>query len=255
MRISEPPAGRAAFLVVTWLVAAGGCLGRAAQVPEDHAEGARQPDAGAANDGEASHCVPIARLSADAGLPECLSAPPLQDAACIPSTTGFQPTYKPPSAAHQGKCWPELLMEYRRRCWDRNDPGCDQLRSTPEGRACLECIFTPQDAPAYGPFVDYGVAGATLNTGGCIALLEPCNEACANDYAARNDCLKRACAGCTLGDNFHDCWAAAEACDCRSYAEKKECADLLVGPSHPAAICRGADDDDIFAVIALFCGP
>jgi hypothetical protein len=164
---------------------------------------------------------------------------------------------------HQGKCTPQDIDDFHRFCLGSGDQqACASFLAKASGKTCAQCLLSPPTAATLGPLVDHTAQGfVSLNTTGCIALLEPCNEQCAKDVVALAQCTDAACVNCkvTSGaslDELNACTAAADACACRSYAVKAACADLLTGADHPAAACvAGNDFDSGYAFLApLFCG-
>jgi hypothetical protein len=228
-------------------------------------------------DGAPTNCVPVTG-QADAGLGTCngtdAKPPPPSDSgpdsgtgtACVAldSVGTFTPTYKPPSGAHQGKCTQQQIDDFRRFCLGTGDQqACQTFLAKAEGKACAQCIVSPPSGPTLGPLIDHAAQGfVSVNTTGCVALLEPCNEQCAKDITALSQCDDAACVSCKVTDPaslqaLNACTQAADNCACRDYALKGACGELLVGPDHPAAKCfSGATFDDGYNVLVpLFCGP
>src|SRR5262249_16889175 len=149
-------------------------------------------------------CVPISG-QADAGVGACTQdgGGSINDGgggACVAlaSVGSFTPSYKPPSGAHQNKCTSQQIDDFHTFCLGTGDGnGCQSFLATAEGKTCAQCILTQPTAAAYGPLVDHTSEGfVSLNTAGCIALMEPCNEQCAKDITALSQCDDAACVNC-----------------------------------------------------------
>jgi hypothetical protein len=220
-------------------------------------------DAHSSLDSSPTTCVPVTS-DPDAGVGTC-TPPDAAAGACVALTSlsGFQPAYKPPSGAHQGKCTQKLIDDFRTACLGTGDQfACQALLATADGKTCADCILTPPTAPALGPLVDHPAQGfVSPNVAGCIVLLEPCNEQCSKDLDALLQCDNAACVSCKVTDDaslqaLNACTATADSCVCGPYAQPASCADLLKGPDHPASVCLAGDFTAFYdALVPIFCGP
>jgi len=180
--------------------------------------------------------------------------------------SSFSPTYKPPTGARQGKCTAAQLTAFYDKCLDENAPQGEcaaQFGQTAsqEGKDCAACLITPSTAGQYGPLVDQ-TDTVQVNISGCIAHLEPCNEACAKAVQAESQCTEAACkTNCPVTDNTTlalnaRCQAEASANGCKTHSAKARCVEQLESGDHPAAACiSGTSFRALFEAVApVFCG-
>jgi hypothetical protein len=225
-------------------------------------------DARSGNDSGPTGCVPVTS-DPDAGAGQCTQPPdaaPPDGGQCVAlsNLAGFTPSFTPPSGAHQGKCTQAQIDNFRTFCLGTGDAqACQSFLATAEGKTCAQCILTQPTAATLGPLVDHTSEGfVSLNTAGCVALLEPCNEKCARDIVALSQCDDAACVNCKVTDDaslaaLNACTATAESCVCKPYVQPASCADLLKGSDHPASVCFNGTDftGGYNALVPLFCGP
>jgi len=108
-----------------------------------------------------------------------------------------------------------------------------------------------------------------VNTPGCVALVEPCNQPCAAAFQADVFCANLAACNpmtgpCTVTASsstaYQNCAAAAGSCGCSGYNASAQCLQLLIDEPdmHPAvATCglAGAFEARYNAIAAFICGP
>jgi hypothetical protein len=200
----------------------------------------------------------------DSGVDAGICTPP-QPGVCGPGdVSGFQPTWHPPTGAHQGACTTAQFPAYYTACLDPNATvtTCDAF--TQANAACAACITTDDTAAQYGPLVNRTQIGVvSVNVAGCIALLEPCNLGCAQAYAANDECTETSCGpNCPVVDDisFQDyqaCTQTADQCGCATRNASAQCVTQLTGSQHPAGQClAGTTFQQFYDFVApLFCGP
>jgi hypothetical protein len=132
--------------------------------------------------------------------------------------------------------------------------------------ACSNCVLTAATASKWGPLVLVNDS-FLINIGECIALVEPCNAACAAAYVDLNECQ---IAACTTGPGCDDAGAPAilactnEAVTCTSCsgfagaAAACESAMKADPADHPAATACGitatTSSATIQAIATAMCG-
>jgi hypothetical protein len=182
--------------------------------------------------------------------------------------TGWTPpAYHPATGSDQGKCTDAFISAYFTDCLG---PTATQATCAPWGtsgdaahKACAQCLLTLSTAAKYGPLVEYkGVVNA--NIAGCIELKDPTNGvACATAVQQSEECDHAACDPvCPVKDDpsfqlWLQCVQAAEAGQCKPYADKAACANAEQDGGPAAACFPGANAKfiDYYDVLApIFCG-
>jgi hypothetical protein len=195
----------------------------------------------------------------DGALPAC-------DQGVCPSpasVSGFAPTWKPPTGAHQNACTTALIDEYYTDCLaEGGTQDCSAFDTDAAHEACQSCLVSNFTDPQWAALV-YGEGEIETNTSGCIALLDPAAIDCAMAVQAEDQCQHAACdAICGAGnasgfDDWVTCSAAANGCDCGSWFQGADCVKSLAGAQNPAAPCLVGQtfQDYYYSVAAVFCGP
>jgi hypothetical protein len=182
-------------------------------------------DQGPMTDGgaEAGNCgVPY---SPPDGAP--VACPPASDDAgpeggvtCSPvSLPSFQEHFVPPNPPSSVCTTAQIAMVVT--CLTSNSPDCTAFVSPDAGnKTCIECMVSPPSAASYGPIIIDSTDNVdTLNVGGCIALVDPCQMPCAYAATAVQQCHFAACASCPLStaaglQAFNACSDVADTCSC-----------------------------------------
>lgn len=198
----------------------------------------------------------------DGGLPPCMggSCPSPGD------VSGFSPTWKPPTGAHQGKCSPALIDQFYQDCLSTNGgQTCTSFGSgsDPAHQACAACIMSQFGDAQWGPLV-YSANLIDTNEAGCIALLDPSLLTCAQAVEADMECQHAACDPVCGGgsdstfDQWVTCSAAANACGsvCASYFAAADCVKKIAASTSPAKPCLVGQTfaDFYYATAGVFCG-
>jgi hypothetical protein len=196
----------------------------------------------------------------DGGLPSCMggSCPSPGD------VSGFQPTWKPPTAAHQNVCTPALVDQYYQDCLSVNSPQtCTSFGMGADAahKACQQCIVSQFTDGQWGPLV-YSQNVVDTNSAGCIAVLDPSLTDCAKAVEADMECQHAACDPVCGGGSFSSfdqwvtCTAAANACGCMSYFAAADCVKKIASSNSPARPCLVGQTfaDFYYATAAIFCG-
>jgi len=237
--VARRRAARGAFVLAALAVVAAAHGGCSSPAPTPDTFGADGGDAG----GDGGACE-VAKPRADAGASDAASCA-AGGAGCAPgAVASFQPAWRPPTGLHQAKCADTDVATIVGCVFD---PQADQATCASfvqAHQACNDCLFTPVTASAYGPLVVQANRLTTLNTGGCVALLEPCNLACGQAMTALQACTEAACApSCPVTDGasaqaLTACQETASACGCASYRDARSCFDAIAGRAGPAAVCE-----------------
>jgi hypothetical protein len=178
------------------------------------------------------------------------------------SVVGFQPTWIPPTGAHQGVCTTALITEFYSDCLAAGG-ACTMFNGgDPAHQACAKCLQSQYSDPAWGPLV-YGTDNIVeTNLAGCIDLLQPSAQPCALSLEAEDECEHAACdpvcnaASDPNFDQWVTCSSAANTCGCESWFQAATCVKGLAADAGPGAQCLvGQTFQDYYYVVApLFCG-
>lgn len=190
------------------------------------------------------------------------ACPTVEAGACAPQPIpGYTPTWVPPEPPSVA-CTTQAVDALIDACFGPNQSGaaCTAIlqSSSASVQACNSCMITQSTASAWGPLVLHVTAGYySLNTGGCLALLAPCQSACALAYETSMTCFLAACESTcpATGGGFAGCAVAASSCECAAESQATvACANALeIGPQ---GICFSATNDFAAGARAfgrLFC--
>jgi len=243
----------------SYITADGGAGGADATADES------APEAGDdASDAGACVPVPVQPPPPAHGGPAC----PSDASACSPKdVTSFTQAWVPPNPPHANACTTNQLAQAYTMCFNTTD-GATCSSWAASNVACWECLSSSPSASRYGAGIDLGPF-FLVNTPGCIALAEPCNQPCAAafqayvfcDSVAACDPLTPPCAVTTTSSTAYDnCTLAANSCGCSAYNAAAQCFNsLLADPGkHPAvAICGidGGFQQRYDGIAAFMCGP
>ena len=221
---------------------------------------AGSPEAGSDAGTEAGACIPVA---VEAG--SALACPAAEAGTCSPQPVpSGSITWHPPQQ-QLGACTPAQVTALLDGCLGPASTmaSCSTFASSDGGLACENCMITQLASGTYGTLFQDGDV-LFLNIGGCIALVDPCNQACAQAEEAAELCNVASCTAVCLPANpttadlnaFNGCTQASDTCSCNGYNNARtECADAL-GSSSSAGGCFATTD--FFASVqrlsSLFCG-
>jgi hypothetical protein len=237
-----------------------------------------QADAsGALNDGGSQPTAPDSGDASATGGCTAVAVSPAEPAhgdgacssttgSCYPhSVTSLSPTWVPPLGSHTGACTAKQISAYFDACLGPNasNATCGTFTNAPSNAACVSCIDTPDTATSFGALIDNGVV-VYVNLGGCVALVEPCNLACAQAFQAVAQCTTTACAPnlyCTNANSYSACEQAAQggSCACDGFVAAGACMNSIAAAGHPAyTTCFGSQPSDFqatyTAVATFICG-
>jgi hypothetical protein len=181
--------------------------------------------------------------------------------------TAYKPSWVPPLGPHAGKCTAQQTSAFYDACLGPNGSGsaCNAWTTAAANTACDACLETQHTASGFGALVEAGGI-VYANIPGCVALVEPCNQPCAQAVQALVQCDLGACdpvSACTSQTAYDACRTAAEngTCACGSFVAPANCLGAVATAGHPAfAACLGSqtsgDFQTVFAAVATtICGP
>jgi hypothetical protein len=178
--------------------------------------------------------------------------------------SAFQPTWIPPTGAHQNACTPQLIDEFYTSCLSTNSSQlCAAFNTMADAahQACGKCLTSQYADAQWGPIV-YAKDDVETNTAGCIALLDPSQIDCAKAIESLLECNHAACDDICSGasapgfDQFVQCTAASNTCGCKTYFDASQCQKKVAQGGGPAAPCLVGQtfEDFYYATAAVFCG-
>jgi hypothetical protein len=169
---------------------------------------------------------------------------------------------------HLGACTTQEISDLYAACYgDAGMTACNDYET--KHAACTNCLLSQSGDGVYGPLIVFHVGGgpvAYADIGGCIALLDPCEQPCAKLHMQIPFCVVDSCGpSCPLGDSalfarYQQCGAQAEnGCPCLDVKTKaKQCFADIEAKGSPAARCggfKGGFQTQYNVVAPLFCGP
>jgi hypothetical protein len=226
------------------------------------------PDAGDDGTDGASACVPVAvQPPPQHGGAAC----PSDASACFPGdVTSFTPQWRPPIAAapHANMCTAEQISDAYTLCLSTATSATPCSSWIAANGACWGCLSTSPTASRFGAGIDVGPI-FLVNTPGCIALAEPCNQPCAAAFQAHILCDSLVACDPTMGaclvtasssSAYEACSAAADTCGCSGFTTSAGCFQLLLDDpaNHPSvSICglEGGFPQRYSGIATFMCGP
>jgi len=213
-------------------------------------------------------CVPVTVGTGTTGANTC-SAP--VTGSCAPgSLATFTPKAPPPTPV-QNVCTAAETQAIYSGCLDPMTSSTAACNATDD--ACYTCIFgsltgaATENAATWPPIVSGSNMIVSLNFGGCLTLLEPCNTKCAATLESDIECELAACeVNCGTVTTaaevmaYSACTEKVDGCDpggCyQYYLNGQSCASQITGPG---TACLGHLTDGNFeagflAVVPVFCG-
>ncbi len=220
----------------------------------------------------------------DSGLPPIVdggkkdSSPPIIDAG--PPDTKLPPPPPPPPPVCQpgsaagfpggiyvpvvpgSKCTATQLTAFQNCLLDpaTNAADCDKVTGPNGDDPCIQCIYTPDTAAAYGALIEV-VGGARYNVIGCVEKVVggTAGKTCAKALGDYVDCLHYVCdANCasSTAQEKEACYVSAESGVCSTYTTAYascETTNPKIGTTCPK---QGAESDIARQVryAKLFCG-
>jgi hypothetical protein len=237
-----------------------------ATAPDAHDDGSRgDADAGVvdgaqSDGGDGATCVVVASepIPTNGG-----AACPSETGGCYPhDLSSWSPSWNPPFGAKQGACTDQQITDYYDACRGSNETQalCTAFGQNVQNATCIACMETPVYAAHYGVVV-LDMQTNWLNIAGCIALVEPCNLACAQAINGIAQCLTAACEPSCTSAELQQCELdSAESCPtCEGFYVNTPCYTELQTAGHPAStLCglsqQGGSLPAFTAVAKMICG-
>jgi hypothetical protein len=208
--------------------------------------------------------------ASDAEISEAAISDAASDAAlaCTPGDVGgFTPVWRPPSGAHQSACTSRQISDYYDACLAPSATKATCARfggdASAADHACAACLVTKAASAALGPVVLW-TSSVEIDFAGCLALVDPASDACAEAYQADVECTHAACDGAcppvtdaASAQTYASSLEAANTAACAPYAAAARCAfDAADGGDAAKCLFAGTTFAELYAAIApLFCGP
>ena len=175
--------------------------------------------------------------------------PPTPDAGCVPSAA-TTPKWAPPAVAAGSCSGAELSLVYS-LCLGSSATMQSCAVAANDYFECYKCLHSRITDATWGPWLDTGSI-QFLNTGGCIALLDPANQTCATAFESIEQCEAAACAPCS----YDACWPIVDNGECAGYATTAHACAAAVPTGDPASVCTDwtTFEDGFMAIADIFCG-
>jgi hypothetical protein len=170
----------------------------------------------------------------------------LTSGACLPAPVDTSKLSWVPPRPRMAACTSAELDAYVAACYGGTVAQCDAFRNAPGNATCAVCL-TVSNPTAAAASVSFPIGESFLGTpnyGGCIALVDPCNEACAQDVFKWTQCQAVSCYDSCSADRDAGpteramCTDSAQYCPCYGYASAGgACFQALARAGMPAARC------------------
>jgi hypothetical protein len=140
---------------------------------------------------------------------------------------------------------------------------CNAWRAEGIADACIACLLSPAASRVWAPIITTLGNVELFNIGGCIALADPTQLACAQAVQAAFECEMAACFSlCALPDSgqpvatlgaLDGCFQAAASAGCAAYATSAQACTEDAGAT---SFCYRAPQDDsaLVELFGLACG-
>jgi hypothetical protein len=214
--------------------------------------------------------IPVPMI--DSGGRDTAVPPPL----CPPvDAASFAPTWHPPAGPNLGACTDAQLSALIPACFETTSTTttCGAWLYDPTNSTCLACWQGSVGAATWAPFVHVDNPGEAdyVNIGGCVALADPPEIACAHSIQAQLECEMASClTHCAVPDPdagaaahasaltvLQSCYDYVDRTECESYvAAVSECAAPLEVDGGPVGFCFSANgnNSDLLRLFTLACG-
>ncbi|MEO6573941.1 MAG: hypothetical protein ABIP89_08890 [Polyangiaceae bacterium] len=219
---------------------------------------------GASSDGASSDgTTTIDASTTDASVVDAADAGPL---VCGPGTSsGFAPTWWPPSAFHRNLCTAAQTSALS-DCFVGipDQMTCDAFNADSANAACIACAVTQSTAPITGALVEDAIV-ISINTAGCVARStgDVSATGCGAKRQAADQCESFVCApSCPATDqqgfdDYIQCLSDADTSTCMTYATAATCVDADLqadGSATQCALTGASFNENAAQYITLFCG-
>jgi len=164
-----------------------------------------------------------------------------------------------------GVCTPTLVEGLLGACFSAfaSESACSAFLADAPALACERCVVSEMSESTYGAIIltpQFDV----LNTGGCVALADPCNKACAvaaesnllcELASCENDCFRDGGAFDAEINAYTACMAKADTCACVSDISVASACHNVLAVQPATAPCYGVAsfEQGVQALASLFC--
>jgi len=225
------------------------------------------PDVAAPKDATADRQTTVA-CDAETAFPDATSTTcsPVEAGSCVPATLpGYTDIWRAPHVVPSA-CTEDQISQFIQVCLVGADGGAQECTNFVQGASteqCARCMLSDSTDTTFGPVILFSTY-TLLNLGGCVALVDPCQEACAEVVQADEMCPATACtSNCgptATGAEIQECSIAARQCSCRREATRTAMCSTLLSSIDPTAQCFPTLDNGGFVgrvafMGLLFCGP
>ena len=175
---------------------------------------------------------------------------------CAPQDVSrWKPTWRPPELP-RAACTNAQLANVFLACESATSStsACLGWNHDPANAGCLQCLYSTEDEPTYGPIIYLRNRDRLVNAPGCIALLDGDRSpaGCGAEVQAHFSCQDEACmANCTTFEELHQCEEKAASSVCAQYRPGKVCGDPSM---YSKCLDHDSFDDFYVAFARMFCG-
>jgi hypothetical protein len=217
-----------------------------------------KPGADAHHDG----CSPVPVLMFTPG-----TCAPAEAGACAPQPVARASVTWHAPHQRKGACTPTLAHQYYDACIGpaSTTDACNAFYAEPGGLFCANCLVSDVSVAAYGSVIVSGMQ-PVYNIGGCVALVDPCNQPCAEEEEAETLCVFDSCSPSCFPDggeslaqyfNFIDCSNTALGCSCLPEHSSAVACQQVLESAPKSAPCYNFATDELTWLVSVggvFCG-
>ena len=165
----------------------------------------------------------------------------------------WMPRWRPPLAPRPDACSAAQIDREYAFCEGASatSAACAAFRGDPNNGVCISCLFSDENAAAYGPIIQSDRFWRS-NTAGCIALLDgdASEGGCGAKVQAASSCYDLACSECVPVEGYVKCRQQASDTICRSYYLDAVC---LLRPAYASCTAYATNQEYFIAAAKFFC--
>ena len=167
----------------------------------------------------------------------------------------WKPTWRPPELPRAACTSAQLASVFYACESDTSTTAeCFAWNRAPANAGCLQCLYSTEDEPTYGPVIYLRNRVRAANIPGCIALLENDSSpaGCGAELQADFLCEDEACmANCTVFEELAKCEVKAGGGVCARYRPGNACGDPSM---YSKCLDHDSFEDFYVAFARMFCG-
>ena len=175
-------------------------------------------------------------------------------ATCVPKLPdNWVPTWTPAHAPNPTACTDSQINEAYQACKGprATRETCRRFGAAGATSQCSACLLSSSEDGAWGPVVALPNYYWTLNTSGCISLVDGASDSgCAARVQAADSCYAAACGKCLAGYAYDDCYLRALQTICRPFYLDAVC---MYRSNYAVCIDWATDAEAFGAMGKLFC--